>query len=88
MGGCYRPLRPGGTLLFVQEHPIVTATKNYGGQFGSDGSGKKVSFTFSDYGHSGPRERFWFIEGVRSYHRTMGEILTAVADAGFVIEKV
>lgn len=88
MGECHRLLRPGGNLLFSQEHPIVTATKDYGGHFNCDASGKQVSFTFSDYGRSGPRESFWFVDGVRSYHRTMGEILTAVADAGLVIEKV
>lgn len=78
-GECYRLLRPGGVLLFSQEPPIVTATEHYGGHFNCDASGQEVSFTFSGYGHSGPRESFWLVEGVRSYHRTMGEILTAVA---------
>ena len=85
---CSRLLSPGGELLFSQEHPIVTATKDYGGHFNCDASGKEVSFTFSDYGCSGKRENFWFVDGVMSYHRTMGEILTTVARAGFRIEVV
>ena len=77
-----------GTLLFSQEHPIITATIDGLGHFNKDENGNRVSYTFSDYNRSGRREIHWFIDGVVKYHRPMGALLTAIADAGFVIEVV
>ena len=53
-----------------------------------DKNGKEISYTFSDYSQSGRRESFWFVEGVEEYHRSIGQILTALARAGFWIETV
>lgn len=81
-------LSAGGRLLFSQEHPIITASKNGAGYYNKDEKGKEISYTFSDYSRSGRRESFWFVDGVEEYHRSMGQILTALADAGFWIETV
>ena len=81
-------LSAGGRLLFSQEHPIITASKNGTGHYNKDENGKEISYTFSDYGRSGRRESFWFVDGVEEYHRSMGQILTALASAGFWIEAV
>lgn len=85
---CYRLLAGGGQLLFSQEHPIITATMDGRGHFNFDESGNQVSYTFSDYGRSGRREIEWFVDGVVKYHRTFGEIITALARAGLVVEEV
>lgn len=79
---------PGGTLLFSQEHPIITATIDGLGHFNKDENGKNVSYTFSDYSRKGKRKIHWFVDGVVKYHRPMGELLTAVSSAGFMIEVV
>ena len=81
-----RLLRPGGTLLFSQEHPIVTATEGLRGHFILDGSGEPEYYAFSDYFKSGLRVSKWFVEGVEDHHRTMGEIVTSIARAGLRIE--
>lgn len=86
--GIYDRLNPGGTLLFSQEHPIITATLNGEGHYNRDAAGKPVSYTFSNYNQPGKRVFSWFVDGVENYHRTLGEIITTVAKAGFVIEEV
>lgn len=78
----------GGTLLFSQEHPIVTATMDGKGHFNRDENGNRVSYTFSDYNRAGKRTTFWYVDGVVKYHRPMGHILTALSEAGFMIEAV
>ena len=85
----YALLNDGGQLLFSQEHPVVTATKNSeeGGYICNE-RGEPVSYKFSNYNESGLRVISWFVDGVEKYHRTMGEILTEIADAGFIIEAV
>ena len=76
----------GGTLLFSQEHPVVTATLGLQGRFLYNEDGKPWAYAFSDYFKSGLRTSRWFVDGVEDHHRTMGEIVTAVAKAGFKID--
>ncbi|MCL2495320.1 MAG: class I SAM-dependent methyltransferase [Oscillospiraceae bacterium] len=83
----YRLLNPGGCLLFSQEHPIVTAAFDGKGGFNRR-RGRPVSYTFSNYSQPGRRVIHWIVDGVVKYHRPMGEILTALAKAGFVLEEV
>lgn len=84
----YSVLNPGGYLLFSQEHPIITATVDGKGHFNKDENGNRISYTFSDYNRSGERKVHWYVDDVIKYHRTFGDIITALAKAGFVIEKV
>lgn len=81
-------LHPGGTLLFAQEHPIITATIDGKGHFNKLPSGRKLSYVFSDYGIPGERVTRWFVEGVVKYHRRVSDIINALINAGFVIERV
>ena len=82
----HRLLRPGGILLFSQEHPIVTATLGLRGHHNLDEQGRPVSYTFSDYAAAGRRSGPWLGEEVENYHRPMGHIVTALAQAGFLIQ--
>ena len=84
----YSVLNVGGQLLFSQEHPIITATIDGKGHFNKDENGNRISYTFSDYNRSGERRIHWYVDGVIKYHRTFGDIITALAKAGFVIEEV
>ncbi len=84
MTDIYARLSPGGVLLFSQEHPLNTLT----GYFNRDEKGNRISYTMHDYLVSGKRTERWFVDGVEKYHRPMGQIITEVARAGFVIEEV
>lgn len=77
----------GGTLLFSQEHPIMTATVG-GGHWNYDENGNRVSWTFSDYQRGGKRTVKWFVDSVEKYHRTFSEVINAVIAAGFTIEEI
>jgi SAM-dependent methyltransferase len=85
--------RPGGTLYLAEFHPVVdmlsptvhedgvlpiTLQQNYFGHFWFDGP--DVSGTYADFGaetvHNSTWERVW----------TIGEVVTAIASAGFRIE--
>lgn len=85
IGNIFNLLNPGGILLFVQEHPIITATIG-GGHWNKDEKGERVSYTFSNYNQPGVRSNFWIVDNVIKYHRTMGEIVTTLAKKGFFIE--
>lgn len=81
-------LNSGGTLLFSQEHPIITATIDGNGHFNKDENGNKISYTFSNYNEPGIRKTHWYVDGVIKYHRTFGGIITALSKSGFIIEEV
>ena len=81
-------LNPDGRLLFSQEHPIITATIDGKGHFDKSLTGKKLSYVFSDYGLPGERVTRWFVDGVVKYHRRISDIINALTDAGFVIERL
>ena len=84
----YSILNKGGYLLFSQEHPIVTATIDGKGHFNYDENGNRTSYTMSNYGQEGKREITWYVDGVIKYHRPFGKLITALANAGFVIDTV
>ena len=80
----YAHLKSGGILLFSQEHPLNTAE----GYFNKSEDGTVISYTVFDYNRPGKRITHWFIDGVEKYHRPIGQILTSLARAGFLIEVV
>ncbi len=84
----YSTLDNGGQLLFSQEHPIITATIDGNGHFNKDENGNRVSYTFSNYNEPGERRIHWYVDGVVKYHRTISNIINALAKAGFIIEEV
>lgn len=79
-------LCPGGTLLFSQEHPVVTAPRGDHPSWVRDADGNPQAFLLSDYNRPGRRESHWIVDGVVVWHRTMGEIVTALAQGGFRID--
>ncbi len=79
-------VRPGGTLLFSQEHPVVTAPRSDRPSWVRDAGGNPEAFLLSDYNRPGRRESHWIIDGLVVWHRTMGEIVTALAQGGFRID--
>lgn len=84
----YALLNNNGELLFSQEHPIATATVDGQGHYNRDELGNAVSYTMSDYGFSGKRIVHWFVDGVEKYHRSMSEIVNALANSGFIIKEM
>ena len=79
-------LNDGGQLLYSQEHPLITAPMDDCGSYNKDAQGLVKSYTFSNYNQGGQRQFFWLVDGVVMYHRPMGEIITTLAQSGFVIE--
>ena len=46
------------------------------------------AFTFSNYNQPGERNTFWYVDGVKKYHRTFSNIISALCRTGFVIDTV
>jgi len=80
----YSFIRPGGTLIFSQEHPVATAKRVSDGWV-KDQNGKKVHWILDDYADEGIREQCWFIDGVIKYHRTLSTIINTLIQTGFQI---
>ncbi len=83
----YACIRPGGFLIFSQEHPVATAKKVSDGWV-KDEHGMKIHWRLDNYGEEGVREQTWFIDGVLKYHRTLATIINTLIDTGFHIEKL
>ena len=87
-GNIYDLLNPGGSLLYSQEHPIMTATVDGKCYWNRDEDGNRISYTFSNYNQPGLRKSHWYVDGVEKYHRTLGDIITTLAKTGFFIDEV
>ena len=83
----YGMLNPGGYFIFSQENPLTTARIG-GHEWARDENGNVLYMKLSDYGRPGKRVTTWIIDGVIKYHRTFSDVVNALADAGFVIEKM
>lgn len=81
-------LNAGGTLLFSQEHPVVTASKENAGNYIYDENNTPYAFSFNSYQDENIRNGFWFVDGVIEYHRTFSTIVNILCDNGFLINKV
>lgn len=82
----YARLNPGGMLLFSQEHPFTTCSMHDSNHYVCDANGRAVAYALSHYAERGRRTGKWFVDDVENYHRTMGDIVTALARAGFRID--
>jgi len=80
-------LNDGGTFIFSQEHPLTTAPLA-GACWTKDKNGNVLHYNLSDYTKSGKRTTSWIVDGVVKYHRSFSDIVCALTDAGFVIEKM
>lgn len=83
----YRLLRDGGTFLFSQEHPLVTAHCG-GNRWTKDENGEKLHMNLANYGIEGQRDTSWFIDHIQIYHRTFSTIINTLVGAGFSIGQV
>jgi SAM-dependent methyltransferase len=83
----YTSVRPGGFLIFSQEHPVATAKKVSDGWV-KDLTGKKIHWRLDNYGEEGIREQKWFIDGVIKYHRTLSTIINTLIETGFQIDNL
>lgn len=80
--------QPNGTLLFSQEHPVVTASAGIAGYYRIDDNGNKV-YCFCNYqDEKSERIEKWYVDGVIKYHRTFATIMNTLINYGFVIEKI
>ncbi|ABR74003.1 class I SAM-dependent methyltransferase [Actinobacillus succinogenes] len=80
-------LKPQGTLVFSQEHPIVTAYKG-GERWEKNAQKEQVAYRLNFYRDEGERNRNWFKQPFKTYHRTTATIINNLIEAGFVIESI
>ncbi len=76
-----------GTLVFSQEHPIVTCYRE-GYRWEKNEQKQQVAYRLNYYRDEGERSRNWFQQGFKTYHRTMATILNQLIQAGFEIIQV
>ncbi|OOH89846.1 SAM-dependent methyltransferase [Pasteurellaceae bacterium 15-036681] len=76
-----------GTLIFSQEHPITTCHKT-GDRWEKDQNKQQVAYRLNHYREEGLRERNWFQQSFKTYHRTIATILNNLIQAEFMIEQV
>ena len=80
-------LKPNGVLVFSQEHPITTCHKE-GERWEKNEKKQQVAYRLNHYRDEGLRERNWFQQPFKTYHRTMATIINDLIAAGFQIEQM
>lgn len=76
-----------GIFIFSQEHPLTTALTK-GNYWSKDENDEILHYNLSDYSLEGERKTSWIVEDVIKYHRTFSSIINALANNGFVVEKI
>lgn len=76
-----------GTLIFSQEHPIVTSYRE-GDRWEKNEQKQQIAYRLNYYRDEGERDRNWFQQSFKTYHRTMATILNRLIQAGFEIAQV
>lgn len=80
-------LKPQGTLIFSQEHPIVTCYRG-GERWEKDAQKEQLAYRLNYYREEGERERNWFQQPFKTYHRTLSTILNQLMQAGFTLDQI
>lgn len=80
-------LKPNGTLVFSQEHPITTCHKE-GERWEKDENKQQTAYRLNHYRDEGERDRNWFKQPFKTYHRTTATIINNLIEAGFQIEQM
>ena len=83
----YHWLKPGGFLLFSQEHPVATAKRTPEG-WCRNADGLKLHWVLDDYSEESLREQAWLGARVIKYHRTTETIINSLIDTGFSIRRI
>lgn len=82
----YNKLNNGATLLFSQEHPIVTAGAGVTNKYITDDETGRRVFCLSGYNDKSIRRvEKWNVDGVIKYHRTFSDIINILCKTGFKI---
>ncbi|MCX2962366.1 class I SAM-dependent methyltransferase [Rodentibacter caecimuris] len=76
-----------GMLIFSQEHPITTCHK-IGERWEKDENKQQTAYRLNHYRDEGERDRNWFKQPFKTYHRTMATIINHLISAGFQIEQM
>ncbi|MBF0750835.1 MULTISPECIES: class I SAM-dependent methyltransferase [unclassified Pasteurella] len=87
LAAIHAKLKPKGTLVFSQEHPITTCHK-VGERWEKDENKQQVAYRLNYYRDEGERDRNWFKQTFKTYHRTMATIINHLIEAGFQIEQM
>jgi len=80
-------LNDNGVFIFSQEHPLTTAPVK-GWSWVKDEDGNKLHYCLSDYSLTGERKVSWIVDEVIKYHRTFSDIINALTESGFYIDKM
>lgn len=80
-------LQPHGILVFSQEHPVTTCHK-VGERWEKDVHKQQVAYRLNHYREEGERDRNWFKQPFKTYHRKTATIMNDLIQAGFHIERV
>lgn len=80
-------LNDGGVLLFSQEHPIFTASKETA-QWISDGNGGIKGLIVNGYPDSGIRCVNWIVDDFVKYHRTFSDVINPLIQCDFEIQEI
>ena len=87
----YRVLKPGGRMAFSDAHPCTDPPFR---EWEKDEQGRKISLKIDRYFETGPGYCFWNMKRLK-YHwngpvwrRTIEELCSAVANAGFLIRHI
>ncbi|PVX42859.1 methyltransferase family protein [Pasteurella langaaensis DSM 22999] len=80
-------LKANGTLVFSQEHPIVTAYQG-GERWEKNEKKEQVAYRLNYYRDEGERDRSWFKQPFKTYHRTLATIINNIIAAGGEIEQI
>ncbi len=84
-------LKPNGTLIFSQEHPIVTAFQGNeisGERWQKDEYKTPLAYRLNFYRDEGERSRLWFQKPFKTYHRTVSTIINNLINTSFIIEQM
>lgn len=87
VAGVNRKLVNGGVFIFSQEHPLTTAPPT-GASWTRDENKNVLHYNLMGYMRSGQRSTTWFVDNVIKYHRPFSEIVNALINNGFIIEKM
>nr|WP_039172979.1 class I SAM-dependent methyltransferase [Gallibacterium genomosp. 1] len=83
----YAKLLPHGQLIFSQEHPIVTCYQG-GDRWLKDENKQQIAYRLNFYRDEGERQRNWFKQPFKTYHRTISTIVNDLINNGFQIEQL
>jgi SAM-dependent methyltransferase len=77
-------LKPGGELIFSQEHPIFTASAQQ--DWYVDASGNRLHWPVDHYQEEGVRHTQFLGAAVTKYHRTLETVINTLIQSHFVIK--